>query len=178
MVMALSKGLRFDIFRRDKFTCQYCGQKPPDVVLEVDHLTPVSKGGGDEPENLVTSCFDCNRGKGKKLLKTMPPIRDLDLDYFEAEQRLAELQRYKKTKTKLNKAEAEVISDLQDYFQTQMNSVWVPDFQDFRWPLYYHDPDGIERAIVLASGQSRSYSAKDKWHYACAILRNWRHNQV
>jgi len=72
MVMAISKGLRFDIFRRDKFTCQYCGRKPPDVILEVDHITPASKGGGDEPENLITSCFDCNRGKGKKLLKTIP----------------------------------------------------------------------------------------------------------
>lgn len=175
--MAISKGLRFDIFRRDGFTCQYCGWKPPDVILEVDHIMPVSEGGGDEPENLVTSCFNCNRGKGTKLLKTMPSIQDLDLDYFEAEQRLAELQRYKRIKTRLDKSEAGIISRLLDFFHEQVGLVWVPDFKDFRWLLYYHDPDEIERAIVLASGQCRG-SAKDKWHYACGVLRNWRHNQV
>lgn len=41
----ISKGKRFDIFKRDGFTCQYCGKQPPGVVLHVDHITPVSKGG-------------------------------------------------------------------------------------------------------------------------------------
>lgn len=59
----LSKKLRFEVFKRDAFTCQYCGKKAPDVVLEVDHIKPVSKGGKDELLNLVTACFDCNRGK-------------------------------------------------------------------------------------------------------------------
>ena len=176
MPVAISKSLRFDIFRRDKFTCQYCGRQPPDVILEADHITPMSKGGGDEPENLVTSCFECNRGKGTKLLKTMPSIQDLDLDYFEAEQRLAKLQRYKKIKTRLDKALAETISSLQEFFRQQVGTDWAPELQDLRWPLYYHDPDEIENAIVLASGQSKSYSPIGKWQYACAILRNWRNN--
>jgi len=38
---------------RDKFTCQYCGRKAPEVVLEVDHVFPQSKGGKDEMDNLV-----------------------------------------------------------------------------------------------------------------------------
>ena len=64
----ISQKIRFEVFKRDKFTCQYCGRKSPDVILEVDHITPVSKGGKNEIMNLVTSCFDCNRGKGKKTL--------------------------------------------------------------------------------------------------------------
>lgn len=60
---SLSKKIRFEVFKRDSFTCQYCGQKAPDVVLEVDHIKPVSKGGVDEIINLVTSCTSCNRGK-------------------------------------------------------------------------------------------------------------------
>ncbi len=60
---ALSKKLRFEVFKRDKFTCVYCGRKAPDVVLEVDHITPVAKGGDNNIINLVTSCFECNRGK-------------------------------------------------------------------------------------------------------------------
>lgn len=41
----LSKGIRFEVFKRDNFTCQYCGAKAPDVILEVDHINPVKLGG-------------------------------------------------------------------------------------------------------------------------------------
>lgn len=64
----LSKKIRFEVFKRDKFTCQYCGRMAPDVVLEVDHINPVSKGGSNDIMNLVTSCFECNRGKSDKKL--------------------------------------------------------------------------------------------------------------
>lgn len=59
----LSKKIRFEVFKRDKFTCQYCGRMAPDVVLQVDHIKPVSKGGKNDILNLVTSCADCNNGK-------------------------------------------------------------------------------------------------------------------
>lgn len=65
---SLSKKKRFDVFKRDSFKCQYCGKSSPDVVLEVDHIKPVIEGGTDDITNLITSCFDCNRGKGAKLL--------------------------------------------------------------------------------------------------------------
>lgn len=64
----LSKKKRFEVFKRDRFTCQYCGRKAPDVILEVDHIKPVAEGGKNEILNLITSCRDCNRGKGKTLL--------------------------------------------------------------------------------------------------------------
>ena len=38
---SLSKKIRFEVFKRDKFTCQYCGKTAPNVVLEVDHIEPV-----------------------------------------------------------------------------------------------------------------------------------------
>lgn len=61
--MAVSKRLRYEIFRRDNHTCRYCGRSAPEVPLRVDHVTPVALGGGDEPTNLATSCEDCNGGK-------------------------------------------------------------------------------------------------------------------
>lgn len=64
----ISKTLRFEVFKRDSFTCQYCGRSAPDVILEVDHIVPVAEGGQNEIMNLVTSCRDCNRGKGKREL--------------------------------------------------------------------------------------------------------------
>jgi 5-methylcytosine-specific restriction endonuclease McrA len=55
--------LRFRILVRDRFRCVYCGRKPPEVKLAVDHVVPRAKGGKTEPGNLVSSCDPCNSGK-------------------------------------------------------------------------------------------------------------------
>jgi 5-methylcytosine-specific restriction endonuclease McrA len=68
----ISKRIRFDIFKRDLFTCQYCGAVPPSVVLHIDHIIPVSKGGTNDSDNLITSCSSCNSGKSAELLSTVP----------------------------------------------------------------------------------------------------------
>lgn len=65
---ALSKKIRFEVFKRDSFTCQYCGKSAPDVVLHIDHIIPVAEGGQNEILNLATSCFDCNMGKSDRSL--------------------------------------------------------------------------------------------------------------
>lgn len=72
MRIQISKRLRFEVFKRDGFTCQYCGEHPPVVVLEADHITPVAEGGGNEIDNLTTACFDCNRGKSSIPLSSIP----------------------------------------------------------------------------------------------------------
>lgn len=61
--MAVSKRLRFEIFKRDSNACRYCGAAAPDVKLTIDHVTPTALGGNDAPDNLVTACADCNSGK-------------------------------------------------------------------------------------------------------------------
>jgi hypothetical protein len=65
---SMSKKTRFEVFKRDKFACQYCGAKAPDVLLHVDHINPVSKGGKDALLNLVTACVGCNGGKSARTL--------------------------------------------------------------------------------------------------------------
>jgi hypothetical protein len=67
-VMALTKKVRFELFKRDKFTCQYCGRTAPDIILHADHIEPKSKGGSDDLLNLLTSCLDCNLGKSDRRL--------------------------------------------------------------------------------------------------------------
>jgi|SRR5208282_58735 len=61
--MSVGPTKRFLVFKRDNFTCQYCGRKSPEAELECDHVIPRKRGGPDEIENLITSCFQCNRGK-------------------------------------------------------------------------------------------------------------------
>ena len=69
---AISKKVRFDVFKRDAFTCQYCGAHPPEVILHVDHIHPVFEGGTNEESNLITSCAPCNLGKGARMLTAIP----------------------------------------------------------------------------------------------------------
>jgi hypothetical protein len=64
----LAQKQRFEVLKRDKFTCRYCGAKAPDAVLHVDHIQPRSKGGTNDLMNLVTACKDCNSGKKARLL--------------------------------------------------------------------------------------------------------------
>lgn len=64
----ISNSTRFEVFRRDSFKCQYCGRCAPEVVLELEHIQPHSKGGSDDILNLLTACRECNSGKSDKLL--------------------------------------------------------------------------------------------------------------
>lgn len=57
---------RFNVFLRDKFECQYCGDESD---LTFDHVTPRAKGGQTTWENVVTACAPCNLRKGSKMPK-------------------------------------------------------------------------------------------------------------
>ncbi len=57
-----------EVFRRDNYTCQYCGQYTP--VPTVDHVIPRRLGGSHSWENLVTACAACNHQKGGRTLKS------------------------------------------------------------------------------------------------------------
>jgi hypothetical protein len=66
--MAVSVRIRFEVFKRDNFTCRYCGLSSPEIILELDHILPRADGGSDDLLNLATSCFACNRGKSDRPL--------------------------------------------------------------------------------------------------------------
>ena len=55
---------RFNVFLRDRFTCQYCGNRED---LTFDHVIPRSKGGQTTWENVVAACSPCNLRKGDRL---------------------------------------------------------------------------------------------------------------
>ena len=91
---SLSKKSRFDVFKRDDFRCQYCGASPPSATLEIDHIKPVSKNGGNSEDNLITACFDCNRGKAANELSVVPDTLANKLKI--AEERADQLKAYEK----------------------------------------------------------------------------------
>lgn len=72
-------GYRRQMFRRDKYTCQDCGEfhalkneqgiylPTTDGMLDLHHIKPVEFGGGDEPQNLITLCRDCHKKRHKEM---------------------------------------------------------------------------------------------------------------
>lgn len=58
---------RFNVFLRDRFSCQYCGQRFPTQELTFDHIIPRSRGGRTVWRNVVTACGCCNLEKGSRL---------------------------------------------------------------------------------------------------------------
>lgn len=69
----IPERLRFKIYRRDGFTCQYCGRTAREMELSIDHIIPISKGGTNDASNLTTACMPCNRGKSDE----NPPYSEL-----------------------------------------------------------------------------------------------------
>ena len=68
--MLMTSQLREYIKQRDNYTCQHCGlsiKDEPNLLLEIDHIVPLSKGGITTEKNLQTLCWKCNRKKSNKL---------------------------------------------------------------------------------------------------------------
>lgn len=166
------KGLRFEIFKRDGFTCQYCGRQPPEIVLQIDHITPVAEGGDNDPMNLVTACRDCNLGKGKKLLDR-PKRPDADLAWLEIQQELAELQAYQEAKTQKDHLLTQVVEALQRTWFDCSGLDWCPAKHVVRQMLNKHDPETIEIAFADVSVKvAGGYLGKDNWlRYIWGMLK-------
>lgn len=66
----MTSSLREKIKQRDKYTCKKCGlsvEDEPNLLLEIDHIIPLSKNGLTTEDNLQTLCWKCNRSKGSKI---------------------------------------------------------------------------------------------------------------
>lgn len=66
----MTSQLRQRIKKRDNFTCKSCNvslDQEPHLLLEIDHIVPISRGGLTEESNLQTLCWRCNRSKGAKI---------------------------------------------------------------------------------------------------------------
>lgn len=107
--MTINKKVRFEVFKRDGFKCAYCGKSPPVVTLEIDHIEPKSRKGLDNINNLITACFDCNRGKTNIPLNKAPNTLSQNLEILkEQEAQLMEYRRFTK------KVEDRIRKDIKD----------------------------------------------------------------
>lgn len=111
---SISKKIRFEVFKRDKFTCQYCGRMSPDVVLEVDHIKPVSKGGTNDIMNLITSCMECNRGKSNRELSDDSVIKKQQAQLQELADRKEQLEMMLKWRKSLKELDNDIVNAVEE----------------------------------------------------------------
>lgn len=113
----LSKKTRFEVFKRDSFTCQYCGAQAPDVVLRVDHINPVAGGGDNDILNLITACEPCNQGKGARTLDDNSVIAKQKAQLDELNERREQLEMMLQWREALATLDADYVSAFEDRFQ-------------------------------------------------------------
>lgn len=165
---SIGNSIRFKVFKRDLFVCQYCGATPPSVVLEVDHIHPVSKGGKNGIDNLVTSCFSCNRGKGANTLDDIPKsLSDRAAEIAEREAQLKGYGKIIKSKAKRVTRDAwavvaalEGVECVESYGSMELSSIrrFLDDL---------HVSEVIEAAEIART--KWSYKTNNTFKYFCGI---------
>lgn len=123
---ALSKKLRFEVFKRDRFTCQYCGAAAPEAVLHCDHMHPVAEGGTNELLNLITACGGCNLGKGAKRLDDRSAIQRQRGQIEELENRREQLEMMLEWRDKSQAAVVDVVEAVATRIGERSN-IWPND---------------------------------------------------
>ena len=170
----ISKRIRFEVFKRDGFTCQYCGVKPPDVVLELDHIDAVAAGGSNEQSNLTTSCEPCNRGKSDRKLGDFTPRPDGDLLYLETQQEIVETKRYQKALAARRRAQKALARRLMKLWLEITDAEWCPKERIICQWLDRYEPEVVERAIRAAAPRVADGDINEWWRYMWAVLRQVR----
>ena len=160
----ISKKLRFEVFKRDAFTCQYCGQRAPDVVLQCDHVNPVAAGGSSDILNLATSCVACNAGKGARSLSDKAALtKQLDqLEELQARREQIEmLIAWREELTKLND---DVVDKLEERWVKLIEgaAALTPTGRDTLRKLVKRH--GVELVLEAMEGACKSYLCRDADH--------------
>lgn len=165
----ISKRLRFEILKRDGFACRYCGATAPGVVLEIDHVVAVADGGETTAGNLVTACFECNRGKSAVPLgAVLPSMEALAIRVVKREAEIAE--------------QAAIIRSEADRIEGDVMRVarvlWGDDtediYDDYRVSLTRFvtrlNPESVVEAARMA--RARVPCTSRAWKYFCGVCWN------
>jgi len=163
---------RFEVFKRDQFQCQYCGRTPPAVVLEVDHIIPRKASGPDTIDNLITSCFDCNRGKAAVPLTEAPEALVNRMALVKEKQ--AQLRAYQRLLEKQERWVQSQIADIQAAY-SKLYPGWVlsDSFCDGSLRVFLKSLTATEIKEAFAIASTRCRNDNQAIKYFCGICWNW-----
>lgn len=168
---SISKKKRFDIFKRDGFSCQYCGATPPSTVLHLDHLHPVCKGGGNESDNLITSCKACNQGKAGTPLTVIPQsLAEKSADIQERELQLKGYYEIIQAKRDRIEEETWIIIDIfdRDLRKKGVRKDWLKSISMFIDKIGFYE---VIDAAEIATAKCH-YSMHKSFPYFCGVCWN------
>ena len=170
--VGISPALRFEIFKRDDFTCRYCGQKTPNVVLEVDHVVPVCDDGTNDELNLVTSCWSCNRGKSGTPLDNIIQGEDPHEKAVMMLETARQVREYNEIKKQIREGEEEDIDELLCFWDdlASEKARKFPAVSAIRQWLRKIPREDIKDAMEIAFNKAGDYRGV---LYLGGILRNW-----
>lgn len=169
------RKIRFDVFRRDSYTCRYCGAKPPDTVLVIDHMVPIHAGGRNSIDNLVTACMACNQGKGPTVLDE-DQFPDFENATYIADlvQDLMEIAVYRDY-MEMRDMHYDIVS-AQIAIRTKGEHGWSPTEAAIRQVLMKYDPwivDEASKATAAGVARRKVASHKRAWMpYFWGVARN------
>jgi hypothetical protein len=166
----ISKRRRFEIFKRDGFTCQYCGKHPPNAILHVDHILAVANGGSNEDGNLITSCADCNLGKSAVPLSVIP--KSLAEQAIILAEREAQIKGYAKI---MRQAKARVEKDAWEVADVFISRFFAPGIRKdwFQSISYFVGKlDVVSVLTAMETAVSRCRTKDQCFRYFCGICWN------
>ncbi len=166
-----SKRLRFEILKRDNFTCRYCGATPLDRPLHVDHVVPESKGGTDDPANLIAACKDCNGGKSNIPLEERR-LKDPDSP-AELKEHAEQIREYLGAQKEILAAKDEALEIALERWRECMGDPLVRWLGHIRRAI---KDLGLERTLeaIDATGRRGLSTEQKQIKYFCGVVRNWR----
>ena len=166
----ISTRTRFEIFKRDGFTCQYCGAVPPAVILHVDHIIPVCDGGSNSRDNLTTSCQQCNLGKGPVSLSCIPD--SLASRAAEIAEKEAQLRGYSKImNAKIDRINGEVMQVAAVFLGSDQGSLDAQYLSSIRRFIEHKGVFVCLDAANIAVSRSNGYWSLNKvFKYFCGVM--------
>lgn len=173
--MAVPQRTRYEVLRRDGFTCRYCGAKAPDATLTIDHVTPVSLGGSDKPDNLVAACAACNAGKAS----TSPDaelVGDVAEDALRWAAAIKEAARREEELTSYEQKYVDYFYDTWSGYTETETGREVPISSNWeRTVLNYHRSGltvaALDDAIATAM-RKKGLPLESRYPYFCGVVRN------
>jgi len=163
--MGISVRLRFEVFKRDSFTCRYCGRQSPEVILELDHIIPSCEGGSDDLMNLATSCWDCNRGKSGRPLSEVTTGEDPHDRAIALLERERQLREYNEVLAQVSARVDKERKELIDYWPSRTSKA----DRSWLWNRLLEYPQEMifnAMEVAIAAGKTAGFA------YVNAVLKN------